>query len=268
VVEKWHEFKELNAMLMAIDVGNTNIVLGLWKEARWAKTWRISTDLKRTVDEYFAIISTLVDQRFFEGSQITGVVVSNVVPPIQGTIEAVAARLFGHEPLVVGAGKIRTGMNIRTDNPREVGADRIVNSVAALHLYGPPLIVVDFGTATTFDVVSGQGDYLGGAIAPGIGIAAEALFLRASKLSRVELERPRQAIGKNTVESMQSGLVFGYAGLVEGMVARLKAELGVKCKVVATGGLARTIADETKVFDYINDTLTLDGLRLIYEMNR
>ncbi|MBS3938418.1 MAG: type III pantothenate kinase [Peptococcaceae bacterium] len=254
-------------MLFAIDVGNTNIVLGLWKDERWVQTWRLSTDLKRTVDEYYAIISTLVDQKVYDAKKVSGVVVANVVPPIQGTIEAVATKLFGRQPLVVGAG-VRTGMKIRTDNPREVGSDRIVNAVAALHIYGAPVIVVDFGTATTFDVISPQGDYLGGAIAPGIGIAAEALFLRAAKLSRVELERPRQAIGKNTVESMQSGLIFGYAALVEGMVARLKGELGIDCQVIATGGLARVIAEETAVFDTIADNLTLDGLRLIYELNK
>lgn len=254
-------------MLFAIDVGNTNIVLGMYKEGHWAKTWRISTDQKRTVDEYYAIISSLVRDTHFTPQDVEGVVVTNVVPPIQGTIEAVAVRLFGREPLVVGAG-VRTGMKIRTDNPREVGSDRIVNAVAALHLYGAPVIVVDFGTATTFDVLSPQGDYLGGAIAPGIVISAEALFLRASKLSRVELERPKHAIGKNTVDSMQSGLIFGYAALVEGMVARLQSELGSPCKVIATGGLARVIAQETTVFDAINDNLTLEGLRLIFELNK
>jgi len=254
-------------MLFAIDVGNTNIVLGMYREGQWAKTWRISTDQKRTVDEYYAIISSLVRDNHFTPQEVEGVVVTNVVPPIQGTIEAVAVRLFGREPLVVGAG-VRTGMKIRTDNPREVGSDRIVNAVAALHLYGAPAIIVDFGTATTFDVLSPQGDYLGGAIAPGIVISAEALFLRASKLSRVELERPKHAIGKNTVDSMQSGLIFGYAGLVEGMVARLQRELGSPCKGIATGGLARVIAQETAVFDAINDNLTLEGLRLIFELNK
>ncbi|MBS3872338.1 MAG: type III pantothenate kinase [Firmicutes bacterium] len=254
-------------MLFAIDVGNTNMVLGLYKEGLWSKTWRISTDQKRTIDEYYALISSLVRDAHFRPQDVAGVVLTNVVPPLQGTIEAVAERLFGREPLVVGAG-VRTGMKIRTDNPREVGSDRIVNAVAALHLYGAPAIIVDFGTATTFDVLSPQGDYLGGAIAPGIGISAEALFLRASKLSRVELERPKHAIGKNTVDSMQSGLIFGYAGLVEGMVARLKSELGCPCKVIATGGLARVIAEETTVFDAINDNLTLEGLRLIYELNK
>jgi len=253
-------------VLFAIDVGNTNIVLGMYKDGQWAKTWRISTDQKRTDDEYYAIISSLVRDTHFAPQDVAGVVMTNVVPPIQGTIEAVAVRLFGREPLVVGAG-VRTGMKIRTDNPREVGSDRIVNAVAALHLYGAPAIVVDFGTATTFDVLSPQGDYLGGAIAPGIVISAEALFLRASKLSRVELERPKHAIGKNTVDSMQSGLIFGYAGLVEGMVARLQGELGSPCKVIATGGLARVIAQETTVFDAINDNLTLEGLRLIFELN-
>jgi len=253
-------------MLFAIDVGNTNIVLGLAEKGRWLETWRLSTDIKRTVDEYFTVISALFVAASYHPAAVSGVIITNVVPPIQGTLEQVVHKLFKCTPLVVGEGA-RTGIKIRTDNPREVGADRIVNSVAAYHLYGGPTIVVDFGTATTFDVVSGQGEYLGGAIAPGIGISAEALFLRASKLSRVELERPKRAIGKNTVESMQSGLVFGYAGLVDGMIARLKRELGQSAHVVATGGLARIVASETSGIDAINDQLTLEGLRIIYDLN-
>lgn len=253
-------------MLFAIDVGNTNIVLGLAEKGRWLETWRISTDIKRTVDEYFTVISALLAAASYHPAVVSGVIITNVVPPIQGTLEQVVHKLFKCTPLVVGEGA-RTGIKIRTDNPREVGADRIVNSVAAYHLYGGPAIVVDFGTATTFDVVSAQGEYLGGAIAPGIGISAEALFLRASKLSRVELERPKRAIGKNTVESMQSGLVFGYAGLVEGMVARLKRELGQSTRVIATGGLARIVASEISCIDAINDQLTLEGLWIIYELN-
>ena len=253
-------------MLFAIDAGNTNIVLGLAEKGRWLETWRISTDIKRTVDEYFTIISALLAAASYRPAVVSGVIITNVVPPIQGTLEQVVHKLFKCTPLVVGEGA-RTGIKIRTDNPREVGADRIVNSVAAYHLYGGPAIVVDFGTATTFDVVSAQGEYLGGAIAPGIGISAEALFLRASKLSRVELERPKRAIGKNTVESMQSGLIFGYAGLVEGMVARLKRELGQSAHVIATGGLARIVASEISCIDAINDQLTLEGLWIIYELN-
>lgn len=253
-------------MLFAIDVGNTNIVLGLAEKGKWLETWRISTDIRRTVDEYFTIISALLAAALYPPSLVSGVVITNVVPPIQGTLEQVVHKLFKRVPLVVGEGA-RTGIKIRTDNPREVGADRIVNSVAAYHLYGGPAIVVDFGTATTFDVVSAHGEYLGGAIAPGIGISAEALFLRASKLSRVELERPKRAIGKNTVESMQSGLIFGYAGLVEGMITRLKRELGQKAQVIATGGLAQIVASETTCIDVINDQLTLEGLRIIYELN-
>jgi type III pantothenate kinase len=253
-------------MLFAIDVGNTNIVLGLADNSKWLDTWRISTDIKRTVDEYFTIVSALLAAASYHPAAVSGVIITNVVPPIQGTLEQVVHKLFKRTPLVVGEGA-RTGIKIRTDNPREVGADRIVNSVAAYHLYGGPAIVVDFGTATTFDVVSAQGEYLGGAIAPGIGISAEALFLRASKLSRVELERPKRAIGKNTVESMQSGLVFGYAGLVEGMIVRLQRELGHKAQVIATGGLARVVAAETKCIDRIDDLLTLEGLRIIWGMN-
>jgi len=254
-------------MLFAIDIGNTNIVLGLAKHGKWLDTWRISTDIKRTVDEYYTVIAALLAVAPYHTSAVSGVIMTNVVPPIQGTIEQVVFKLFRRVPLVVGEGA-KSGIKIRTDNPREVGADRVVNSVAAFHLYGGPAIVVDFGTATTFDVVSAQGEYLGGAIAPGIGIAAEALFLRASKLSRVELERPKRAIGKNTVESMQSGLIFGYAGLVEGMVARLRQELGHRAQVIATGDLAMVVAAETTCIDVINDKLTLEGLRIIYELNQ
>lgn len=254
-------------MLCAIDVGNTNIVLGLWDGQRWASTWRIATDSLRTSDEYSAIVAQLFMSSSMSLRDVTGVALSNVVPPIQQTIERTTERLFGLRPLTVGPGT-KTGIKIRTDNPREVGADRIVNSVAACSKYGGPLIVIDFGTATTFDCVSAAGEYLGGAIAPGIGISAEALFQRASKLNRVELVRPRAAVGKNTVECMQSGLIFGYSGLVEGLVSRLRKELGEGVKVIATGGLAQTMAGETDVIDAVDADLTLDGLRLVYDMNR
>lgn len=253
-------------MLCAVDIGNTNIVLGIWDSEKWVNKWRLSTDSKRASDEYCAIIAQLFISASLPLSAVTSVIISNVVPPVQHTIERVSYKLFGLEPLNVGPGT-KTGIKIRTDNPREVGADRIVNTVAAFRRYGGPSIVIDFGTATTFDCISAKGEYLGNAIAPGIGISAEALFIRASKLSRVELARPRTAIGRNTVESMQSGLIFGYAGLVDGMVERLKGELGADARVIATGGLARTIASETSCIEVIDSDLTLDGLRLVHELN-
>jgi len=199
--------------------------------------------------------------------QVSGIAMASVVPPLTRTFEALCRDYFGQEPLVVDVG-VKTGVRIRYDNPREVGADRVVNAAAAYRLYGGPACVVDFGTATTFDAISREGDYLGGAIAPGIVISAEALFRYAAKLPRVDLVRPPRVIGTNTVHSMQSGLIFGYVGLVEGMVARFRRELGEDMRVIATGGLAETIARETKVIQVVNPWLTLEGLRMIYEMNQ
>jgi len=254
-------------LLFCIDIGNTNVVMGLYAGADLVTHWRIATDHQRMADEYGMLILDLFERSGQEPSSVEGVILASVVPPLTGIFEKLCQRYFGQPPLVVSA-ETCTGVRVRYDNPSEVGADRIVNAVAAFHRYGGPACVVDFGTATTFDALSAEGDYLGGAIAPGIGIAAEALFQRTAKLPRIDLVRPPAVIGKNTVQSMQSGMLFGYVGLVEGLVARFRAELGPGMKVVATGGLAPLVAAETAVIDTVDPWLTLEGLRLIWEMNQ
>ena len=254
-------------MLLALDVGNTNVTIGIFDGDQIRASWRMATDLERLPDEYAVTILGLLRTEDIEPREINQAIMASVVPDLAPVFEQLCRRYFSVEPLVVDTGT-RTGVRIVYDNPREVGADRIVDVVAALHLYGPPpLIIVDFGTATVFDAVSSEGVYLGGAIAPGIGIASEALFERAAKLYRVELERPKTAIGKNTVAAIQSGTLYGYVGLIEGMVARFKKELGGQARVIATGGWAGRLARETNVFDAVDENLTLTGLRLIYEMN-
>lgn len=254
-------------MLLAADIGNTNIILGVFDDGKLKATWRLATGVHRMPDEYATLLLNLFDRQGLAASQITDAVLSSVVPPLVGVFEEVCRRYLEVSPLVVGAG-VKTGVRICMDNPREVGADRIVNAVAAHHLYSGAVIVIDFGTATTFDVVSGEGDYLGGAIAPGIAIATEALFTRTAALPRVELSHPEQTIGRNTVAAMRSGIVFGYVGLIEGIVARIQRELASKAKVVATGGYAELLAQETPIIEVVNPDLTLIGLRLIHEMNR
>ena len=254
-------------MLLAIDIGNTNIILGVFEGEELRATWRIATGIHRMPDEYAALLLNLLHHKSLDISDIDKVALCSVVPPLTTHFEELSQQYLNTSPLVVGAG-VKTGVRIRMDNPREVGADRIVNAAAAHHLYGGPVIIVDLGTATTFDTVSREGDYLGGAIAPGINIAAESLFARAAALPRVELLRPENAIGTNTISAMQSGLFFGYVGLVEGIVARIQKELPEKATVVATGGYARLIAKETPVIEIVNPDLTLIGLRLIYMMNR
>lgn len=254
-------------MLLAIDIGNTNIVIGVFEGEKLRTNWRIATDIHKLPDEYAIILLTLLSQEGLSKADITDAVLCTVVPPLEDTFVRLCRKYFGCSPLIVEAG-VKTGVRICTDNPREVGADRIVNAAAAYRLYGGPLIVIDMGTATTFDVVSAEGDYLGGAIAPGIGISAEALFFRTAKLPQVELIPPRNAIGKNTITAMQSGIIFGYIGLIEGIVARIKKELGGRVKTIATGGYAELIAKETPAIEIVNPYLTLIGLRLIYEMNR
>lgn len=254
-------------MLLAIDIGNTNIVLGVFKGEKLLATWRVATAIHKTEDEYGALLLDLMPLRNIEIKDITGAAVCSVVPSLLSTFEQLCQRFFNLEPLVVEAG-IKTGIRIAMDNPKEVGADRIVNAAAAHHLYGGPLIVIDLGTATTFDAVSREGDYLGGAIAPGIKIAAEALFMRTAKLPQVELAPPKKAIGKNSIAAIQSGIIFGYVGLIEGLVARIKKEMGGQVKVIATGGLAEIIARETKAIDAIEKDLTLLGLRLINDLNK
>jgi type III pantothenate kinase len=257
----------MSSHLLCIDIGNTNVVLGLYAGNELVTHWRVATEHGRMPDEYAVLLMALFANRGFTTADIGGIAISSVVPPVTGVFEELCRDHFGQEPLVVGAG-VKTGVRIRYDSPREVGADRVTNAVAVKSLYSVPACVVDFGTATTFDAIDAAGDYLGGAIAPGIGISAEALFSRTAKLPRVELIAPAHAIGGSTVESMQSGLLFGYVGLVEGMVARFRRELGLGMTVVGTGGLASVIARETPVFDALDPWLTLKGLRLIYDMNR
>lgn len=255
-------------MLMVVDVGNTNIVLGLFDGERLVQSWRLTTDKSRTSDEYGILIHELYAHQRVPERDVTACMVSCVVPPMIPTVTEVARKFFHLEPQFVGPG-IRTGMAILYDSPREVGADRIVNSVAAFEKVKRACIVVDFGTATTFDVVSGRGEYLGGAIAPGLGISTEALFQHASKLPRVELVRPRSAIGKTTVHSMQSGLIFGYAGLVDALVRRIIQEMGgEKPAVIATGGIAPLVASETETIEEVDELLTLTGLRILHERNQ
>lgn len=253
--------------MLALDVGNTNITVGVFDGTKLKATWRIGTDVHRTSDEYGSLFADLVERHKLEVSSINEAVLCSVVPPLVGVFEEMCRRYFRTKPLVVEAG-VKTGVKICLDNPREVGADRVVNAVAAHHLYGGPVIVIDLGTAITFDAVSEEGDYLGGAIAPGIAIATEALFTRTAALPRLDLDVPKKAIGRNTVAAMLSGIIYGYAGLIEGVVSRIQKELGVKAKVVATGGYAELLARETPVIEEVNPDLTLIGLRLIYEMNR
>ena len=253
-------------MLLAIDIGNTNIAIGVFEGETLRATWDAATDINKTADEYAVLLLNLLPREGLAPSDISNVSIACVVPPLVTIFEQLSQHYFDISPLIIGPG-VKTGVRISTDNPREVGADRIVNAAAAHHLYGGPLIVIDFGTATTFDAISKEGDYIGGAIAPGIGIAAEALFERASKLPRVELVAPQYAIGKNSVTAMQSGIIFGYVGLIESMVTRFQRELGGKVQVIATGGLANIIAKETKAVDAVDMHLTLIGLRLIHELN-
>ncbi len=254
-------------MLLTVDIGNTNITLGLYNGKKLGPRWRLATDHERMPDEYGLQFLGLISHAGQSATDLTGVCIASVVPPLTGKIFQACMQYLGKDPLVVDAG-VKTGVRNRYEDPRAVGADRIADAAAVQHLFGGPACVVDFGTATTFDAISQEGDYLGGAIAPGINIASEALFLRTAKLPRVDLQRPPKAIGRNTVHSMQSGLLFGYVALVEGMVARFRKELGPEMKVIATGGLAEIIANETAVLRVIAPWLTLDGLRIIWELNR
>ena len=254
-------------MLLTIDVGNTNITFGVYDGDTLGPRWRLATDHNRMADEYGILLINLFRHAGIEAGQIQGIALASVVPPLTGTFLEACEKYLGQRPFVVDAG-VKTGVRVKYDDPKQVGADRVVDAAAVQKLYGGPACVVDLGTATTFDAISATGDYLGGAIAPGINIAAEALFQRTAKLPKVDLQRPPAAIGRNTVHSIQSGLLFGYVGMVEGMVARFRAELGPEMKVIATGGLASVIANETKVIDIIAPWLTLDGLKIVWELNQ
>ena len=254
-------------MLLVIDVGNTNLVVGVYEGKTLVQHWRMATDRSRTTDEYDVTMMNLFLLSQMSPQDVKCAIISSVVPPLNPVLERVCERYFHAKPLVVGPG-IKTGISIQCDNPREVGADRIVNAVAAYERFGGPIIVIDFGTATTFCAINDKGMYLGGAIAPGMGIATEALFERAAKLPRIAIKKTDQVICKNTVASMQAGVLYGYVGLVEGLVTRMKKELSMDAKVIATGGLAPIIAGETACIDHIERMLTLEGLRLIYEKNK
>ena len=254
-------------MLLVIDVGNRNIVLGVYDGTKLVRSWRISTDKSRTSDEYAVLLHSLFGQAGFGFSEVKAAIISSVVPPLTGVMEAISHDFFNLAPYVVGPG-IKTGMPIHYDNPREVGADRIVNAVAGYEKHKCPLVIVDFGTATTFDYVNRKGEYCGGAIAPGLAISVEALFQRASKLPRIDIVKPPHVIAKNTVNSMQAGIFFGYVGLVDGIVENIRNESHEEFRVIATGGLASLIAPESKTIDEVDENLTLDGLRILYERNR
>ncbi len=253
-------------LIFVLDVGNTNTVLGVYEGEELKYHWRVETSRNKTEDEYGMVVKALFEHVGLSFRDISGIIISSVVPPIMFSLERMCQKYFHLKPLIVGPG-IKTGLNIKYENPREVGADRIVNAVAGIHLYGSPLIIVDFGTATTYCYIDEDKQYMGGAIAPGITISTEALYSRAAKLPRIEIARPNDIVGKNTVTAMQAGIVYGYVGQVEGIVSRMKAQSKVEPKVIATGGLATLVAKESGIIDVVDPFLTLKGLQLIYTKN-
>lgn len=254
-------------MLLVFDIGNTHTKLGLYDGHVLKAHWRLATDQHRLADEYAVLVHSLFDSRALDWSAVDGVALASSVPQLVAVFTEVSRSYLQRDPIVVGPG-VKTGIRLAIDTPREVGPDRVTNAIAAYHLHGGPAIVVDFGTGLNFDVVSAEGEFLGGAIAPGFGIAAEALFQQAARLVHVEYIRPPRAIGKNTVHALQSGLIFGYVGLVEGIVRRIQSELEQPAMVIATGGLAEVIAAETDAIHLVEPNLTLEGLRIVYRLNR
>ena len=253
-------------MLLAIDVGNTNTVIGLFENDQLLKSWRLSTSSDKTIDEYGILFRNLFEPAGYRADQVENAIISCVVPPLQETLAEMCQQYFHCSPLIVGPG-IKTGISLQVDQPQEVGADRIVNSIAVFKRFGGPAIVVDFGTATTFDPISGQGAFLGGVIAPGVRISAEALYKHAAKLPRVEIKRPRQVIGKNTVDNIQSGLFYGYLGLIDGILEGMVSEMGADPVIVATGGLGKMFAKESRFIRHFDKDLTLFGLELLFRKN-
>lgn len=255
-------------MILVFDVGNTNIVVGVYRDDILLKSWRLSTDRNKTSDEYGILTKQCFEYDKIDSDDIEAVVISSVVPNVMQSLEDMSRKYFEMDPLVVGPG-MKTGINIKYDNPKEVGADRIVNAIGGYNKYGGPLVIVDFGTATTFCAIDKDGNYLGGAIAPGINISTEALFTHASKLPKVELVKPKSVICKNTVTSMQSGIIYGQVGMVDYMVKKIKDEMGGEVKeVIATGGLSALIASESEEITKVDKLITLEGLRIIYEINK
>ncbi len=254
-------------MLLAIDVGNTNLTLGVYETDKLGPHWRLATDALRTPDEYGLQILGLLEHVGLSTKVLSGICLASVVPQLTQRVLQACREYLNQEPLVVDTG-VKTGIRIRYEDPKAVGADRVADAVATLHLYGGPACIIDFGTATTFNALTKEGDYLGGAITAGINLAADALFTHTAKLQRIDLQRPPSVIGRNTMHAMQSGLLFGYVSMVDGMVERFRSELGADMKVVATGGLAEIVAEETRVINHLAPWLTLDGLRLIWDLNR